>query len=92
VDVLAFSPEADDVLTSMEADADRRHCAARLNSALDLLEANPGDERNRRRRFNTIGLWGIAVVCGDDEWLILWEPTEDNTVMVHHIVPAPQIG
>jgi len=88
---LAFSPEADDVLTSLEADSDsaRRDCAARLNSALDGLEANPGDARNRRRRFSTIGLWGIAVICGDDEWLILWEPVEGNVVMVHHIVPAP---
>jgi len=87
---LAFSPEADDVLTSMEADESRRHCAARLNSALDLLEAGPGDARSRRRRFNTIGLWGIAVVCGDDEWLILWESLEGDVVMVHHIVRAPQ--
>lgn len=86
---LAFSPEADDVLTSLEADASQERCAARLNSALDLLEADPGAARNRRRRFDTIGLWGIAVVCGDDEWLILWEPLEVDVVMVHHIVPAP---
>lgn len=86
---LVFSPEADAVLNAMEADQGRRHCAARLNSALDRLEADPGDVRNRRRRFNTIGLWGIAVICGDDEWLILWEPHEDDVVMVHHIVPAP---
>jgi hypothetical protein len=86
---LAFSPEADDVLTSMEADASRRHCAARLNSALDVLEADPGDARNRRRRFQTIGLWGIAVICNEEEWLILWEPLGDDTVVVHHIVPAP---
>lgn len=86
---LAFSPEADDLLTSMEADEVQRNCAARINSALDLLEADPGDARNRRRRFNTIGLWGIAVICGADAWLILWEPLEDDVVMVHHIVPAP---
>lgn len=73
----------------MEADAGQRLCAARLNSALDLLAADPGDARNRRRRFNTIGLWGIAVICGDDEWLILWEPLADDGVLVHHIVPAP---
>ena len=72
----------------MEADETQRVCAGRLNSALDILEADPGDARNRRRRFQTIGLWGIPVVCGDDEWLILWEAQEDMTV-VHHIVPAP---
>ena len=86
---LVFSPEADDVLTRMEADESQRHCAARINTALDLLEADPGDAGNRRRRFNTIGLWGIAVICGDDEWLILWERQADDVVMVHHIVPAP---
>ena len=86
---LAFSPEADDVLTSLETDPSRQLCVARLNSALDLLEADTGDAVNRRRRFNTIGPWGIAVICGDDECLILWEPLEDDVVMVHHIVPAP---
>ncbi|MGK2957337.1 MAG: hypothetical protein ACSLFB_02800 [Acidimicrobiales bacterium] len=85
---LTFSPEADDALSSIEADAGQQGCSARLNSALDLLEADPGDAPNRRRRFNTIGPWGIAVVCGD-EWLILWEPIENDVVMVHHIVPAP---
>ncbi len=86
---LVFSPEADSVLNALEVDGGQRHCAARLNSALDVLEADPGDVRNRRRRFNTIGLWGIAVICGDDEWLILWELHESDVVMVHHIVPAP---
>ena len=85
---LLFSPEADDVLTGMEADQTGVWCAARLHSALDLLEADPGDARNRRRRFHTIGLWGIAVICGDEEWLILWEPQNDAAI-VHHIVPAP---
>lgn len=73
----------------MEADESQRRCAGRLNAALDLLESDPGDVRNRRRRFNTIGLWGIAVTCDDEEWLILWEPHDDDTVMIHHIVPAP---
>jgi hypothetical protein len=86
---LAFSPEADAVLTAMEADVGRLHCARRLNSALDGLEADPGHASNRRRRFDTIGLWGIAVVCGDEEWLILWEPFGEDVVLVHHIVPAP---
>lgn len=72
----------------MEADEGQAPCVARLNTALDLLEADPGDARNRRRRFNTLGLRGVAVVCGDDEWLILWEPQDADVVIVHHIVPA----
>jgi hypothetical protein len=86
---LVFSPEADDVLTRMEADEAERRCAARLNTALDQLAADPGNARNRRRRFQSIDLWGVAVICGDDEWLILWEPQGADTVIVHHIVPAP---
>ena len=70
-------------------DPSRRDCAARLNAALDGLEGDPGDARHRRRRFNTIGLWGIAVVCGDEESLILWEAFGADVVVVHHIVPAP---
>ena len=73
----------------MEADPSQRRCAARLNSALDGLEVDPGAARNRRRRFSTIGLWGIAVICGDEEWLILWESVDDDVVMVHHIAPVP---
>lgn len=85
---LVFSPEADDLLTRLEGDSAQQKLAGRLNSALDQLEADPGDARNRRRRFNTLGLWGIPVVS-DDEWLNLWEPLDADTVMVHHIVPAP---
>ena len=85
---LLFSTEADTTLSRMEADESQRHCAGRINTALDLLETDPGNERNRRRRFHTIGLWGIAVLCGDDEWLILWE-THDDNVVVRHIIPAP---
>ena len=84
---LVFSPEADEVLNRIEADEAQRICVGRLNTALDILEADPGDARNRRRRFQTIGLWGVPVVCGDDEWLILWEQ-QDDTIVVHHIVPA----
>jgi len=37
---LAFSPEADQVLTLMEADESQRHCAARLNSAQPIAGIN----------------------------------------------------
>lgn len=86
---LLFSPEAAESLTRIENDANQRRCAGRLNTALDLLEVDPGDSRNRRRRFNTIGLWGITVHCEDEDWLILWEPRPDDTAIVHHIIPAP---
>ena len=58
---LVFSPEADEVLNRMETDETQRVCAGRLNTALDILEADPGDARNRRRRFQRAGVprWPI---------------------------------
>ena len=46
------------------------------------------DQGAVRFAMHPIGLWGIPVVCGADEWLILWEAHEDM-IVVHHIVPAP---
>jgi hypothetical protein len=86
---LIYSPEADEVLDRLEADPGRRQLLGRINTALDRLEADPGDARCRRRRFNTLGVWGIAVVSDDEEWLILWEPLADGDVLIHHITPAP---
>ena len=86
---LVFSPEADEFLARVDDDPLRQKLAARLNSALDRLESDPGQAANRRRRFSSLGLWGIPVVCDDEEWLILWEPLDEATTIVHHIVPAP---
>ena len=87
--VLKFSPEADDLLTELESDPRMVRGAARLNTALDKLEADPGTAVNRRRRFQSLDLWAIPVVCGGDEWLILWKQGEGDHVIVAHIVPAP---
>jgi hypothetical protein len=57
--------------------------------ALDRLEADPGDVGNGRRRFHELGVWGIAVVVDDEEWLILWEPLDGDGVLVQHTTPAP---
>lgn len=77
------------MLNRLEASDGERECATRIHRALDVLEADPGDVRNRRRRFQTLDLWGIAVVCPEHEWLVLWEPRDGTVVIVHHIVPAP---
>ena len=73
----------------MDADPTQRGRVARIHTALDLLEADPGDAHNRRRRFQNLDLWGVGVACADDEWLILWEELATGAVVVHHIVPAP---
>jgi hypothetical protein len=89
-----YSPEADEILDRLEADDARRTLLARINQALDRLEENPGDAWCRRRRFQNIGVRGIAVVSDGTEWLILWSPgtggtTGDDAVIVEAIVPAP---
>lgn len=88
---LLFDEEADALLTRLENDPAADKLVGRLHSALDRLEADPGDAWCRRRRFQTIALWGIGVVSNDEEWLILWEYSNDtdDAVIVHAIVPAP---
>lgn len=89
--VLKFSPEADAYLTELESETRTWDCAARVNSALDRLEENPGASVNRGRRFQSVDLWGIPLRCDEDDLLILWgyHPGEDDTVIVHYIGLAP---
>jgi hypothetical protein len=87
---LSFAPQADQVLSDLEGDLPRsKILLGKLNTALDRLEADPGDAWCRRRRYQNIGMWGISVVHDDKEWLILWELDEDDDVAVRAIVPAP---
>ena len=87
---LRFDPRADDFLTELEADLETNEVLlGKLNSALDRLETNPGDAWCRRRRFQNIGVWGIAVTHKGREWLILWEQLNDDVVMIQAITPAP---
>lgn len=62
---------------------------ARLDAALDLIEADPPDERSKRRAW-VGGVFGIDVHCGDDDWLILWKATTPRPTVVF-IGPAGSI-
>ena len=88
---LRFGPQADDFLTELEGvpGEPSAKLLAKLNTALDRLENDPGDVYCRRRRFENIGVWGITVVQKEDEWLILWELGNDDSVTVHAITRAP---
>lgn len=77
------------MLSVLEADPSQAGLAARLHHALDQLEADPRSADCRRRRYQNIDLWGIPVVDGNEEWLILWEPGDDDSVIVQAITPAP---
>jgi hypothetical protein len=86
---LSFGPQADDLLTELEADPVRVRLLEALNSALDRLEQDPGDVWCRRRRYQNLGVWGIAVPVSGDLWLVLWEDGPGDSVIVHSITPAP---
>jgi len=59
-----------------------------VDDALDILEADPGDSRGRRRSF-TGGLWGIPVRDRDDDWLIIWEQDDAGIVRVRYLGADP---
>lgn len=89
--LLKFSPEADAYLSELEADPRSQRCVVAVNLALDALEENPGASPNRRRRYQSVDMWGIPMACDDEDLLILWgwHPVEDETVIVHYIGPSP---
>ena len=86
---LLYSPEADAILDDLERDPIKTPLLQKINDALDLLEANPGSAQCRRKRFALVDLWGMPVIARGEEWLILWEPTSSDAVLIHAIVPAP---
>lgn len=63
----------------------------RIDRALDLLEADPGDIRVRQRRFAKIGAWGIVIRDRSSDLLIIWEPGPPHPldVNVNYIGPDP---
>lgn len=86
---LVYSEQADEMLDELAADPARALLTARIHSALDLLEVNPGSAECRRRRFDNTGVWGIPVSANHEDWLILWEPYNDGETLVSAITPAP---
>jgi hypothetical protein len=62
-----------------------------IDDALDIIEADPGDARGRRRSF-TGGVWGIPVRDRTDDWLILWEQDEEGVVRVLFLGQDPFAG
>lgn len=86
---LLFSRQANSVLDELEKDPAKALLIGRMHTALDELEKNPGSVHRRRRRFANIGVWGIPVIANDEEWLILWDQPDEDSVVVRAIVPAP---
>jgi hypothetical protein len=59
-----------------------------IDDALDILEADPGDARARRRSFSG-GVWGIPVRDRSDDWLIIWEQDEAGIIRVRYLGADP---
>lgn len=86
---LLFFSTADGQFAALEADSARRQLYDRVNDALNLLEADPGDASVRRLRYQTPPIWGIPVYGSGEEWIILWSDSESGA-LVHYIGETPQ--
>ncbi|MGH3197459.1 MAG: hypothetical protein ACRDOH_18740 [Streptosporangiaceae bacterium] len=72
---IKFSPQASQVYGSLER-AGAVKLLDDIDDALDILEADPGDRRVRRRSFGE-GRWDVTVRDADDDWLLIWQ-LDDN--------------
>ena len=68
---------ADQEMTVLESDPARGELLGEVHKVLALLEADPGRSEVRRRRFQN-GLWAGPVYGDGFEWVILWEPSDEN--------------
>lgn len=60
-----------------------------IDLALDVLEADPGDRRARRRSFGE-GLWGFVVRGRSEDVLLIWElDGERGTAVIRYLGPDP---
>lgn len=83
---LLFSPEADQQLVALRADASLSHLYQRVNDVLDDIEDDRHSRRIRRRRYHRPAIWGVPVHGSGEEWLILWSE-QDHGPLVHYIGP-----
>ena len=83
---LLVDPEPGVALERLHADAPR--VADRIEALLDLLETNPGHPSLRRRAYrHPAPLWGFVVHVGDEDYLVLWEEVDAQTVAVVYLGP-----
>ncbi|WP_449060878.1 type II toxin-antitoxin system RelE/ParE family toxin [Planomonospora algeriensis] len=88
--VIEFDPQARDAYALLEKAAGSGRLLDAIDDALDLLEADPGDGRVRRRSFRD-GLWGVPVRDRSEDWLIIWEqdPDDADVVIVRYLGADP---
>jgi hypothetical protein len=86
---LVFGHQADAFLTELVGDPARTNLLGRINSNLDVLEADPTDVQCRRHRFASLDIWGMSFVFDSEDWLITWRPGEGDEIIVHTISLSP---
>ncbi len=83
---LLFSPEADQQLVALRADARLSELVERVNDVLDDIEDDPGGGSVRRRRYQRTRVWGVPVHGSGEDWLVLWSE-QDHGPLLHYIGP-----
>jgi hypothetical protein len=84
---LAYSEDADDVLTRLEADPLAARLLQRVVRELDSIARDPGSRRSRRRSMARPGqgpLW-LVPIPGDDDWVIAWEEFGPDEGVIQYI-------
>ncbi len=86
---LWFAAPADRLLYELEADEMRRRLFDRIDAVLSDLELDSNQLYLRRHRFQ-IGMWGVIVASGADEWIVLWEPHPDidDAIIIQYVGPS----
>ena len=84
---LLFEEHADAALSALESDPARARLLERINEVLDLLEADPGDRRVRRRRYHTVKCWGVPVSGDGEGWLLLWDFQAEGVIAIRYLGP-----
>ncbi len=86
---LWFAAPADLLLYELEADETRRRLFDRINAVLSDLELDSNQLHLRRHRFQ-IGMWGVIIASGADEWIVIWEPHPDidDAIMIQYVGPS----
>jgi hypothetical protein len=83
---LWFAASADRLLYELEADETRGRLFERINAVLSDLEVDSNQLHLRRHRFQ-IGMWGVIVASGADEWIVIWEPHPDidDAIIIQYV-------
>ena len=83
------APEAE--LARLQKDPSRARLLGAVNRVLDQLEDDPKHRSVRMRRFQSRPLWGVTIISGREEYVLLWEPhpTGPDDVAVRYLGPAP---